>query len=412
MPDYSQLREQCNKVSRISTAVIDDFIVYYAAKRDKLDQEFESRISRFRHAGKGMPSNWSGLIEAQYIGHRIFKQQGLIPKYLNHSAIKDLDAEQQDYLRQMAAHPWRFSFSKIKASPAPDFYEMQDVFTGDTYLLYSASVSQILSERPVLLWFNLIGFNDHCWQTYGPVTGFQSFEEDDIFFYATELDPKIESGDDLVKDLDNNPVPYIMLMTGSVYPLVKHGEFEVLQVTGENHSALFDAKALKKEFKLAYAEGVFKLSHKLWSEPPHFAEAYYEEERGIIFLNALTERGYLEMGACLNAYAFNLPVDPDIRLHLPMLTVIKNLLKKDPELNPYSRLFEIKPSAESDALMKKLNEFMMLALPYINEGKEPDIDALAKKTGVDPKIAREILQKSMGSIKKLRKNDKNNTGLR
>jgi len=403
MPDYNQLRELCQKGSKVSTAVIDEFILYYAAKRDKLDQEFETRISRFRHTEKGMPSNWTGLIKAQYIGHRVFKQNGLIPKYLNHAAIKDLDAEQQNYLRQMAAHPWRFSFSEIKANPASDFYEMEDVFTGANYLLYSRSVSQILKERPVLLWFNLIGFNDDCWQTYGPVTGFQSFGADDIFFYATELNGSIEREVDLMEDMENNPIPYMMLMIGSDYPLVQHGAFEVLQVTGESHSAIFDMQALKKEFRLEYAGGVFKLSHEVWSEPPHFAEAYYEEERGIIFLSALTDRGYLEMAKCLNAYAFNLAVDPDIRLHLPMLTVIKKLLKKDLELNPYSQLFEVKISAESDSLMKKLNELMSRALPYINAGKEPDIDALAQETGVDPEIARDLLQKSMDRIKGLRK---------
>jgi hypothetical protein len=35
--------------------------------------------------------------------------------------------------------------------------------------------------------------------------------------------------------------------------------------------------------------------------------------------------------------------------------------------------------------------------------KKLDIDALAKETGVDPEIARDVLQKSMGRIKKLRK---------
>ncbi|HZG23815.1 MAG TPA: hypothetical protein VEZ17_04505, partial [Chitinophagaceae bacterium] len=302
-------------------------------------------------------------------GHRIFKQNGLIAKYLKHAAIKDLAPEEQNYLRQRAAHPWRFSFSEIKANPANDFYEMADVFTGHTYLLYSISTTQILSERPVLLWLNLIGFNGECWETYGPITGLQSFNADDIFFYATELDPSIESEVDLSKNLENNPVPYLMLMTGSVYPLVHHGDFEVLQVTSESHSAALDTQAIKKKFRLEYAEGVFKVSHDLWSEPPHFAEAYYEEDRGIMLLLALTDRGYLEMAQSLKVYGITFPVDPEIRLHLPMLTVIKDLLKKDVELNPYSRLFEVKSSAESDLVMKNLNEFLSRALPYINEQK-------------------------------------------
>jgi hypothetical protein len=403
MPDYKHLRELCKQVSKVSTTVIDEFLLYYAAKRDKLDREFDAKNFRFRHAEKEMPSNWTSLIKAQYIGHRIFKQQGLIAKYLNHAAIKDLDGEQQNFLRQMAAHPWRFSFSEIKANPASDFYEMQDVFTRETYLLYSTSVSQILSERRVLIWFNLIGFNGDCWQTYGPVTSFQSFGADDIFFYASELNGSIASESDLMKDLENNPVPYMMLMTGSEYPLVQNGEFEILHVLSESQAPAFDMQTLKKNFKIEYAEGVFRLSDKIWSEPPHFSEAFYDEEREIILLSALTDRGYIEMAKKLNAHEFDLPLDPDIRLHLPMLIVIKQLLKKDLPINPYSSLFETKSSPENEVMIEKLNKFLSLALPVINEGKEPDINAMAKKAGIDPEIARDLLQKSMDRVKQLRK---------
>jgi hypothetical protein len=52
---------------------------------------------------------------------------------------------------------------------------------------------------------------------------------------------------DLSKNLENNPVPYLMLMTESVYPLVHHGDFEVLQVTSESHSAALDTQAIKKK---------------------------------------------------------------------------------------------------------------------------------------------------------------------
>jgi hypothetical protein len=105
MPNYEYIRELCQERSELSRAVIDDFLVYYAARRDKLSEEFDARISRFKHATKELQPNWTGLFKAQYIAHRIFKQAGLISKYLNHVAIKELHAEQQNYLRQMAAQP-------------------------------------------------------------------------------------------------------------------------------------------------------------------------------------------------------------------------------------------------------------------------------------------------------------------
>jgi hypothetical protein len=403
MPDYNHLLDRCRYVNKISASLIDDFLVYYAARHDKVEREFETRISRFRDIEKEMPSNWKGLIKAQYIGQRIFKEGGLIHKYLNSAAIKARNDEEQEHLRIMAAYPWRFSFSEIRASPAPDFYEMEDVFTGDIFLLYSPSITRTLSEQSVLLWFNLIGYNGSCWQTYGPVISFQSFSSDDIFFYATELNPAIESDADLMADLDDNPVRYMVLACGSNYPLVVQQHYEVVQVTGEGTYTGFDVQALKKDFRVEYAEGVFKLSHEVWSELPHFAEAYYEEASGKILLFALTDRGYRELSALLIAHGIEIPTEPDVRLHIPMGIVIKKALKRTPDLNPYSRLFETRTSPESQEQMSKLNRFLALALPYINSGRQPDIAALAKEAGVDPEMAGAMLQNAMDKIDEMRK---------
>jgi hypothetical protein len=74
----------------------------------------------------------------------------------------------------------------------------------------------------------------------------------------------------------------MVLAYGSNYPLVAQQENEVVQVVGEGNSSTFDLQSLRKDFRVEYAEGVFKLSHEVWSEPPHFAEAYYEEATGKI----------------------------------------------------------------------------------------------------------------------------------
>ena len=403
MPDYNQLRAICRNESEISKTVVDDFLVYYAATRDKVDQEFERKISRFSHIEREMPSNWRGLIKAQFIGYQIFKAGGLIRKYLNHSSIKELKPEERDYLKKMAGHPWRFSFGEIRASPDADFYEMEDVFTGELYLLYSRSMSQTLSEHSVLLWFNLIGYNGRCWQTYGPVIPFKSFSPDDIFFYATEVDPGIESEADLTEDMDENPVRYIILTAGSNYPLIESRGHEIVQVYGQGHSDSIDVQSFRNVFKVEYAESVFKLSHPMWSEPPHSSEAYYAEKSGAISLTALTDKGYHEMASLLNKQGANIPADPDIRIHLPILTLMEKLFKRRPELHPYSRLFETKASQESEELMAKLNKFMALALPYVNSDKEPDVDALAREAGVDPETARGLLMSAMKKIKEMRK---------
>jgi hypothetical protein len=260
-----------------------------------------------------------------------------------------------------------------------------------------------LEENPVLLWFNLIGFNGSCWQTYGPVIGFKSFTPDDIFFYATELDPAIGSEADLAEDLDENPVRYMLLTAGANYPLLQSRGHEVVQVFGEGQSRTFDLKRLKGEFKVEYADPVFKLTHAEWSEPPHSSEAYYEEETGVVALTALTDQGYQEMARLLQKNGLDIPADPDIRIHLPMLTTMEKLYKRRPEFHPYAQLFETKKSPATEAMLTKLNQFLALALPYMNSGADPDIDALAKQAGLDPETAREAYQQTIKKVSEMQK---------
>jgi hypothetical protein len=403
MPDYTQLRAICQNDSRISKTVIDENLLYYASARDRVDQDFDRKISRFSHAVKEMPSNWIGLIKAQFIGHQIFKAGGLIGKYLNHSAIKALKSEEGNYLKKMGDHTWRFSFGEIAANPAPDFYEMADVFSGDTYILHSPSMSQTLREHSVLLWFNLIGNNGSCWQTFGPVIAHKSFSPDDIYFYATEINPAIDSETDLIADIERNPVQYMMLAAGSNYPLIKTRGHELVQVHGEGQSGDIDVQALKNEFTVEYAESVFRLKHAVWSEPPYSSEAYYNEESHAVCLTGLSDEGYHEMSLVLKKYGLEVPPDPDIRIHLTILILIEKLFKKRPVLDPYSRLFATKKSPKSEGMLKKLNQFIALALPYINSGKDPDVDALAKTAGVDPETARDFLKIALEKIKEMRK---------
>lgn len=402
MPDYNHLRELCLKSTEISTEALDEFLIYYAAGKDKLDEEFETRLSRFKQPIRPMPASWIRMLKSQYIGHRIFKQGGLIQKYLNHQPIKDLETDQLNYLKTQAARPWRFSFSVILDKPAVDFYFMEDVFTGETYLLYSRSVGLILETHAVMLWFNLIGYNGECWQTYGPLAHYNSFDADDIFFYATEVNAAIDAPEKLTEDVEKNPMPYMVLMTGSGYPLSIMQGHEMVHVISETPIGKLDVATLKNDFKIEYADGIFKLSQDLWSEPPHLAEVYYEEENGIIYVFALTDLGFKETVKNLNAHGVSIPEEADIRLHLTMLTLIEKLLKKEIVLNPFIDQFEIPTTPESDEMMDRMNQLLALALPYINADQDPDIAKLAKEAGVDPETARQILEPSIARAKELR----------
>ncbi len=401
MPNFTQLRVVCKESTSLSTIVVDDFLMYYVAQREGLEREMDQRLARFRKVIKGFQQSWINLIKAQYVCHRIFKKDGFIKKYSTHAAVKTLTTEERNYIEQQSVVPWRYSYSVITANPETDFYEMEDVFSGETYLLYSPSVSQILSEGAVSLWFNLIAFNGSCWQSFGPVISFQGLEPDDIFFFATELNPQIETEEDLMTDVEKNPIPYLMLISGSRYPVTIHGEDEILQLVAEYHLESFDSSGLKKDFTVEYAQGVYRIRLGAWGDPPHFAAAYFAEDRKILLLTSLTDRGFQSLVYQLNKNGLLLPTEPDIRVHLSMLINIKHILGKELRLNPYEDLFVSKSTPVEHTAMDNLNRLLSLALPFINAGQEPDVPALAKEAGVDEETAREVLSHTIGRIKTL-----------
>jgi hypothetical protein len=404
MPDYEHFREVCEQNSKASATIIDDFILYYAAEKDGLDREFDKLINRFKHIYREFPQGFINRLKSQYIIHRVFRQNGLINRYLRHAAILRLEIAEQVFLEEQAESPWRFSFSEIASNPSPDFYEMEDVFTGNSFLLHSPSISKTLEEYPVSLWFNLISFNGSCWQSFGPVIYYKSFDADDIFFFATELNGDLETVDDMLNDLEANPIPYMMLTVGSGFPNIMHGNFETVNVAGEANTIITDTQSLKDEFRIEYVPHVFKFSHAKWSEPPHLTEAFYDENNDTLSVYGLTDQGYEQVVKILNKYGFSLPPIRSIRLHLPMLMTINKLLKKPLEINPYSHLFEIPASVKEKELESKLNQVLSIALPSINAGKQPDIEEIAKKVGLDPETARDLIQHSMERINKLKRN--------
>ncbi|WP_336517027.1 hypothetical protein [Pollutibacter soli] len=280
---------------------------------------------------------------------------------------------------------------------------MVDVFTDDEFLLYSPSAKILIDENHPVLWLNLIGFNGQCWETFGPLTGFASFDPDDIFFFATEVNPDIMEQEDLLLDLETNPIPYMMLFSGSRTPGIRHKEFDLIHQVGEFPVSKNEFQQLKKLFSVEYKKPVYKLTKGKTSEIPHFAEAYFDEEDELLLLSAMTENGYHKLYNLLNKHISNMPPDPDISLHPSMISTADTILKRKIELNPYSKLFETPPDPETADEIEKLNRFMKLALPSIKSGKSPDIDAIAKQVGLDPALAAEVYKKTMNHVKKMKK---------
>jgi hypothetical protein len=147
---------------------------------------------------------------------------------------------------------------------------------------------------------------------------------------------------------------------------------------------------------------VYRLSLKRWDAMPHFAVAYYDEGEAVLMLTSMTERGFNALTRTLNDYGFGLPAEPQIRVHPTMLVTAERIFNTKLELNPYGRLFTAESSPVVKEELEKMNLFLQLALPAINAGKKPDIEALAKQAGVDVSLAEQLLANTMEKVKGMR----------
>jgi len=399
MGEYEELRNICERTSRVSARVVDDYLIAYAAGHRGLEKKMNGQFDRFRHVGKELGKEVVNMLKSQYLAHKIFRQEGLLNTFLKHPALERFIGEERTYLRQQLEQPWRFSFSVVVDSPAEDFFTMEDVFSGEQYLLFSPGTSNIKASANPLLWFNLIGFNGSCWQTYGPVAYYNGFEPGDIWFYATELNPDLDEPEEVMGDVERNPLPYMMLLSGSTLPLTFHDRDQLLFLLSEHDLSALDTAGLKKEFLTEYDSGVYRISHKDWGAHPHFAQAFFDEKEKLLLFSAMTDRGFTALVEVFNTFGHDYSVEPFIRINMTMLSTASEILKKTIVLNEYLDLFEEASDPEKEKVLEDINAFIALVLPDINAGKQPDIEEAARLCGVDPETARSVVASVLERLK-------------
>jgi hypothetical protein len=403
MANFKELKNKCDQTSRISATAVDEFLLHYAAAKDNLAREFDLRIAPFKHLTRTeAESAWVRILKSQYIIHQVFKEGGLLRKYLNHAEVKRRSHAEQEFLKEQLLVPWRFSFSVISGNPAPDFYQMEDVLSGDSFLLYSKSVTQTLKEQSAILWLNLIAFNGSCWQTFGPLNAYQSFDLDDIFFFATELNPGIDSEESLTLDVEKNPIPY-MLLNGAMMPSTVNKDDELLILFSEEERESIDTEKLRADFKVEYSKDVYRFSISTFDNFPHLAAAYFDEHTNRFVVTAMTEKGFGSMIKALNKNDIEIDEEPQIRIHPSMLATTEKILRKKLQLNPYERLFEAESSPVQKVELEKINNFLKSVLPELNSGKMPDIEVLATQAGIDKTFAKELLEDAIAKIESMKK---------
>jgi hypothetical protein len=392
MTDYKSAKKACDRNSRISERVIDGFLLYYAAAKNRLAEEMEQLFVKYRHITATLPVEVINRMKAQYIIYRVFKEGGTIRSLLGHPALKQLDNEALEFLEFHAGNPWRFSFTTLMGSPATDFHIMEDVFTGEELLLYSPGVTKTNSESRPLLWFNLISWNGECWQSFGPIAAYSSFSADDIFFFASEVDSRIEDEESLIASIAKNPLPYMMLVSGGNMPVIMSKSHQVLHNISEYEMEIPDTRKLAPYFKSEFSGAVFRFSLKGWSEHPHFAQAYYDESIGVLQVSALTDEGFRVITEQFNKLGYPMSTESDIRVTTAMVITASKILRKKINLLRYESLFAEKTTPEQQESLDGINRFLGLIMKDVNDGKVPDIALFSAAAGIDLDQARAIYE--------------------
>lgn len=193
----------------------------------------------------------------------------------------------------------------------------------------------------------------------------------------------------------------MMLLAGANLPLAFNKEDQIVQVIAEYERDSIGTKKLTKDFITECNRGVYRLSLKKWSEHPHFSQACFDENINTLLLSSMTDRGFNALVEGLNEYRLNISEEPIVRVNLNMITTASDILKRKIRLNEYEDLFtkEISPVAKEN--LDKLNVFLKLVLPDFNEGRDPDINKLAKEAGIDVPTARDLMKELNGKFRNM-----------
>ncbi len=394
--NYDEIKAHISSRRKLQENTIDEFILYYGDEKNRLSAEFDAKLFPFKHIAKKIPVEFINRLRAAYMAHQIFKKGGHIHKYINQNAIKNLQIEKQNHLAFYIEHPWKFVFSVIIDNPATDFYVMENAFTNERHLLYSPGMTQTMVSYTPQLWLLLTAYNGQCWETYGPIIGLKGFHPDDIYFFATEVNPKIEDENDLVGYLQQHPLPFLMLMAYSDVPVVVHSNHQFEYNVSHESITEYNIDALSHSFELTNKNGVYKLVLPSCHQFPHFAAGYLDTNTNSLFRMSHTAFGFEQISQALIASGFPLDEDADIRLSIGMKIAASEILKRDIEFNPFAHLFndpeEDEADDENEETVKKINDFIKILLPYINTNKEPDLKKLAENSGISLSKATALYQ--------------------
>lgn len=392
--DFKKMAEHCQLHKLISDKVLDQFLMIFISKRERMVQKMDTFKQKYGHIIRKMPGDFFPRAMAEYIMGKTLAPDGLIHKYLDHPQLLSQDEAERRLLEFLAGNPWRYCFAHIADHPAPNFFLLSDAFLGDEFLLYSPGIENYWGEgRERDLYFLLTGFNGLCWHTYGVIVPMKSFTPDDIYFYGTEVFPEVDSDATLLDSVYKDPMPYMMLASGMEYPVMMNSGNLIRHWVAVDAIDSIDTEALKKQLSIRWNKDIYRISHKKWTDPPHFATAYFNENSCELTRYAMTETGFRELTRILINAGLPIGQNEDYSVGVSMMMTMEDILKRKIHLHEYETFFpEKNDNPISQKELDKINRFMNLLLPYINAGKQPDLNVLAQHSGIDSEEAQNLYE--------------------
>jgi hypothetical protein len=404
--DYPRIIRAMEESHRITSGFFDRLLMDFIVAEEGVDEEFDRKCGEYQDIIAGFQTSWYNFLKGQYILYRFFRKGGLAGKYLEHRDLLRCSSAERAMLAFHASHPWRFSICTVVDSPARDFYRMLDVFHDREFLLYSPAINRTLNDIGHATMFFLLLTDvpsTDCLQTYGPVIAYRGMLPLDVYALATALDARVNRGPGILSVVNRNPIPFMMLMQASRVPALVHdGELLVLH-RSDYYPPSFNPDAMKQAFNVEQKKGVYKLTLRGWGGHPHFAEAYYDRKTLRVLLTSWTERGYQELTGALAAAGHRVWPYPELMVTMAAIPILDRILHCSLLEHPYSDLFAEKPTTAEHREIERVNAFLDFLADDVNAGRPCDVDALARRLGVDVTLARQLYDTVRAQIAKHRK---------
>lgn len=404
--DFSKLRAYCIEKSDLSAKVIDQFLVDLAGRKNNNEDKMLRALKPFASIVKKWDDEVVPYFMGEYLILQILQKDGLIHSYLNHASVLKRPAAEQEFLHLLAKEPAVLSFFTILSNPSPDFFTALDLFTGEEFMFYSPATQQTPEEERKGMWFTLRANIGPCWLFYGININLPGLTPDDIYFYATEIDPEVETNEDLMAQAHSKPFHYFMLFDLNYYPALTMQQHHMRFVTADDVTNLPPKKELEARFETETREQVTRMI-LLGEEEENGArtvtgEAFFDRGTGELHRSAFSIAQFDMLTEELKKAGFDIPDEPTVSVAPQMLSFAGEILKRQIILNPYGDLFDDDDELdeEGELLMAKMNAFTSELAVLINQNITPDLDALADEFELPHDSARHLYNAMTSQVKR------------